>query len=323
MPDDFAAVATGPVEVAPEPSPEPGGDPFEAEPAFHARDTRGAASGRPSRRKVAVPADHGPVRAPRSIEKTFGESLGYPLWCWSSVAMLGFLPPALAFVSTPLPFLLRVLFRGSALQVTGLILLIPSTLAGVLVWGYTLVFLGQVLTSSAFGEALPPRLPNVQDEGVVRVLGRWFWAIVAGFGLGVVPAVAYWINCGEVDWMDRLMFANLAAIGAAYAQMALLAALLHDDPLAANPITVGKAILRIGWDYAGISLLSGGFLGLMAVSLGALTFVTHPLLFALLTWLYWVAFLYGAMVVLRRLGLFCRRHRVVLAWFSDRPTWGK
>src|SRR5436305_1225653 len=87
----------------------------------------------------------------------------------------------------------------------------------------------------------PPRPPG---------LGRWFWAGIVGVGLGLVPALAYWIYCGEIDWADRLMFVNLGALGAAYAQMALLAVLLHDDPLAANPITVVRAIVRVGWDYA-------------------------------------------------------------------------
>jgi len=39
-----------------------------------------------------------------------------------------------------------------------------------------------------------------------------------------------------------------------------------------------------------------------------------------LIWLFWLIFLYGVMVVLRCQGLFCHRHKVVLAWFRNRPT---
>ena len=319
VPDDFGAVAP--------PTSEPAGygvDPAnEARPTYREGPARETASPRTSNRQANIPVDHGPVRPPKSLEKRFGQSLGYPLWCWSSVAMLFFMPPCLAFVSSPFAFVFALLFAGTGFNVAGLLLLVPMMLAGICVWGYTLVFLGHVLTSSAFGEALPPRMPNVQDEGVFRVLGRWFWAIVAGFGLGFFPAVAYWINCGEVDWIDRLMFANLSAIGAAYAQMALLAALLHDDPLAANPITVGRGIVRIGWDYAGICLLSGAFLAGMTLLFGLLTLANGSAWIPVLSWLYWLVFLYGATVVLRRLGLFCHRHRVILAWFGDRSISGR
>jgi hypothetical protein len=93
--------------------------------------------------------------------------------------------------------------------------------------------------------------------------------------------------------------------------------------MAANPITVFRAMYRVGWDYAGVCFMSGAFLVIMLFFLGVVSQVDDGFFHIVLTWLYWAAFLYGAMVVLRRLGLFCHRHKVVLAWFQDRPTWGR
>jgi hypothetical protein len=291
-------------------------------PSFHSSPTLETSA--PLRiKRTKLSADHGPVAPPKGLEKRFRESLGYPLWSWSSVAILAFLPPILSAVSAPLTVLHRVLTGGTPFSVAGLVLMIPFTIGGIFVWGYFLVFLSHVLTSSAFGERLPPRSPTFSDDDVFRVLGRWFWATLAGFAIGFVPAVAYWIQCGEIDWMDRLMLINLIAIGMAYAQMAVLAALLHDDPLASNPITVIGAIVRVGWDYAAISLLGGGF----AIAMGGLLLLfleaSGSMFSVVLIWLFWLIFVYGAMFVLRCQGLFCYRHKVVLAWFRDRPTWGR
>ena len=59
---------------------------------------------------------------------------------------------------------------------------------------------------------------------------------------GGLPALVYWITCGEVDLFDRIVLVDLIVPGLAYAQMALLATLIHESPLAANPVTVTRAI---------------------------------------------------------------------------------
>ena len=300
-----------------------GVDPYPpARAAFHAGPPHDSAA--PLRIKRATIADdHGPLKPPKGLEKRFRESLAYPLWSWSSVAILVFLAPALSMVSAPLPTFYRMLTSGTAFSVPGLVLLIPCGIGGIFVWGYTLVFMSHILTSSAFGERLPPRSPTFSDDDLFRVLGRWFWAALTRFAIGFVPAVAYWIHCGEIDWMDRLILMNLVVIGMAYAQMALLAALLHDDPLAANPITVIRAIARVGWDYVGISLLGGGT-AIAMVGLFTLFLEASGSIFSMvLIWLFWLIFVYAMMVVLRCQGLFCHRHKVALAWFRNRPSRGR
>ena len=57
-------------------------------------------------------------------------------------------------------------------------------------------------------------------------------------------------------------------------------------------------------------MLAAAFLGVMAIR--------DPLGQSVAFWGFWVFGLYGSMVTLRRLGLFCYRQAVLLAWFPDR-----
>jgi hypothetical protein len=62
-------------------------------------------------------------------------------------------------------------------------------------------------------------------------------------------------------------------------------------------------------------LLGGFFFGVLQIQDGLGQSLAY--------WVFWVVFLYAAMVVLRRLGLFCYRHAVVLEWFPDRTRAGR
>ncbi len=142
-------------------------------------------------------------------------------------------------------------------------------------------------------------------------------AVVGGF-----PATAYWVYCGDIDLFDALILVELAALGAIYGLMALLASILHDDALAANPITIGMAIRRVGWSYATPCLLAGGA-AVTVVALGVSAFeVENPVVSALVFWLFWVVALYLALVIFRILGLFYHAHARDLGWFRDRTGWG-
>jgi hypothetical protein len=97
---------------------------------------------------------------------------------------------------------------------------------------------------------------------------------------------------------------------------------LHDDPLAANPITVLRAIVRVGWGWARPCLVSGFALLLGIVAFRGLFAISQPSLAALALWACWVLIMYLAMVALRVLGLCYHRHARALGWFRDRPRWG-
>jgi hypothetical protein len=266
----------------------------------------------------------GLIHPPEQLETRLRDSVLYPLWGATGLSLLAIFPPLLWITSLPTISMVAVLLADGVSASTrfGVMFLVPFVACFGLVLGYTLLYLGRVLVSSALGEVHHPRWPSWDLEEMFRGICRWFWAILVGVGIGVIPAVTYWISCGDLDALDILVLVDLLAVGAAYAQMALLATMLHDDPLGANPITVIQGIVRLGWTYARACLVSGVILAVGIGGFAGALSITHPLLAAIALWGFWVMALYLAMVALRVLGL-CYHHRSrALGWFSERPRWG-
>jgi hypothetical protein len=262
---------------------------------------------------------------PQRPETRLRESLLYPLWGATGLGLLLFMPPLFWFTSLPLMSLGSLLAAGNSPWTRfGSMFLFSVVPCFAMALGYSLLFLGRVLVSSALGEVYHPRWPGWGVEEMAGGVGRWFWAIVVGLVVGGVPAVAYWIYCGDVDPLDVVVLAELIAVGAVYAQMALLASLLHDDPLGANPITVVRALIRVGWRWTYIrACLVSGFALIVAIgAFRGLFAISQPVLAAAALWAFWVLVLYLAMVVLRVLGLCYHRHARAFGWFRDRPRWG-
>jgi hypothetical protein len=263
------------------------------------------------------------LRKPPSRPETLRESLLYPLWGATGVSMLVALPPLLWITSVPtIGAIQAIAGLGWAFHLGLVLLLVPFSLGLAVVLGYMLLFLGRVLASSAAGEMHHPHTPDWDLDSIAFGLGRWAWAALVGGVVGGFPATVYWVYCGDVDLFDVMILAELAALGAVYGLMALLASILHDDPLAANPATVVSAIVRVGWGYATPCLLAGGAV-VAAGAIGYAAFmVDRPAAAAFLWWLFWFVALYEAMVVLRVLGLFYHRRARTLGWFRDRRGWG-
>ena len=172
------------------------------------------------------------------------------------------------------------------------------------------------------GRGSPSALAELGPGGDVPGVCRWFWAIVVGVASGSSPRRPTGSLAAISTRSTCLFLVELFALGAVYAQMALLASLLHDDPLGANPVTVIQGIVRIGWSYARPCLVSGVVLLLWFGAFVGVYAITNPLLGALGLWAFWVMVLYLAMVALRVLGL-CYHHRSrALGWFVERPRWG-
>jgi hypothetical protein len=267
----------------------------------------------------------GLIVPPDQPETRSRDSLLYPFWGASGLGMLLVFPPALWLTSLPLISACAVLLSEGQTASTrfGVVFLFPVAGGFAVVFGYLLLFLGRMLVASAMGEVQHPRWTGWELDEMLRGVARWFWAVVVGVVGGGFPALVYWISCGDIDPLDVIVFAELLAVGAAYAQMALLASILHDDPLAANPITVVRAILRVGWSYLRPCLFSGFALALGLLAFKGLFAITEPSLSGLGLWACWVLVIYLAMVSLRVLGLFYHRHARALGWFRDRPRWGR
>ena len=185
----------------------------------------------------------------------------YPLVDGPGIALLVFFPPVLWLMSLPIfdvIAFLEPLTRGNwALGLLVLPILLPMLISFALVLGYALLFLGQVLVSSAMGDPDHPRWPEWDRQAISEGLGRWMWAGVVGLVVGGFPVALYWKYCGDIDWFDRIVFAELVILGVGYAQLALAASLLHDSLVAANPLTVLLAVARLGWDYVQPCLTAG------------------------------------------------------------------
>lgn len=255
-----------------------------------------------------------------------GECLLYPLTDGPGVGVLVFLPPALWLLSLPVFDVIAVLepyTKGDwKLGLLVLPIFLPLLFSFVMTVGYVLLFLGEVLVASAMGEMDHPRWPEWHPNAIAECLGRWIWAFLFGAGLVALPIFGYGSRRGVDGWFDRVIITELVILGVAYAQMALAAALLHDDILAANPFTVLAAVARVGWAYAPSCVVSG--LALLMVFGSASAMLTERVSFwlaATALWVFWVATLYTSMVVMRMLGLTYYIHAEKLAWFRRRPKW--
>ncbi|WP_435006394.1 hypothetical protein P12x_003967 [Tundrisphaera lichenicola] len=243
----------------------------------------------------------------------------YPLVDGPGVALLVFLPPFLAIMALPVLDMMVHFRPGNALNPVALLILpftLPLVVSVSLTIGYILIFLGRVIASSATGEDDHPRFPTWNRMEILDEMGRWIWAGLMGLAVGGLPAVVYWVNCGKIDWMDWFLFTDLAIIGAAYAQLGLMAALLHETLLAANPITIFRSITRLGWNYLGPCLVTGLCL---VICLAAWTYVLQHSasvgLGMLGLWACWVFTLYVALVICRVLGTTYYKNADALGWF--------
>jgi hypothetical protein len=143
-----------------------------------------------------------------------------------------------------------------------------------------------------------------------------------GLALGGGPLVLYWKYRGDTGLLDWVALIGLITLGAGYAQMALAAALLHDNIIAANPVTVISAIARIGWDYLRPCLVAALVLVLAGVSVWAMIYKMPSMwVEGIAIWVFWLFLFYAAMVVVRMVGLTYHAHAMDLHWFRRRPRW--
>jgi hypothetical protein len=260
------------------------------------------------------------------VEPSLGECLIYPLKDGPGLGLLFFLPPILWFFSLPIFDIISVLQPLTksdwALGLLVVPVLIPVLFSFSMTFGYALLFLGHVLVSSALGEIDHPRWPEWHPADISEGICRWFWAGFFGLLLGGIPVAYYWMHCGAIDWFDWIVFAELLIIGVAYAQMALAASLLHENLIAANPITVVMSIFRLGGCYLRPCLVASATLVLAGLGIrGLLYHMPKMWMEAVALWAFWLVVLYCAMVALRMMGLTYHAHALDLSWFKRRPKW--
>lgn len=258
-------------------------------------------------------------RHPRVAPGLF-ECLLYPLKDGPGVALLIFMPLALTFVTLPIFDIIAIL---QPLGLLALPIFLPLIVVFCLVFGYALLFCGHLFVASALGENDHPSWPEWDPPAISEGLGRWLWAAIFGLALGGFPIVVYWQYCGDIDWFDLSIFAELAIIGVGYGLMALAASLLHDNIAMANPITVLSAIVQVGWDYVQPCIVGGIAFLLATGAIYVVLFRIPNIKWAVAgLWVFWIFALYEFMVVLRMVGLTYHAHAEEIQWFHGRPKWG-
>jgi hypothetical protein len=264
-------------------------------------------------------------RHPR-VPPTLLECLLYPVKDGPGLGLLVFFPPILWLLSLPIFDIIAVLQPLTkadwALGLMVVPVMVPVTFSFLMTFGYALLFLGHVLVSSALGDNDHPVWPEWHPADISEGICRWLWAAVFGAALGGGPIALYWFHRGDVQWMNWTIVALLTLLGAGYAQMALAASLLHEHILAANPITVGAGVFRIGWAYLRPCLMATFALAFAVLGVWGLLYrMPRMWMEAVALWAYWVLVLYLAMVTLRMMGLTYHAHALDLLWFRRRPRW--
>jgi hypothetical protein len=254
------------------------------------------------------------------------ECLIYPLSDGPGLGLLVFFPPILWLLSLPIFDIIAVLQPLTksdwALGLMVVPVMVPVAFSFSMTFGYALLFLGHVLVSSALGENDHPGWPEWHPADISEGIVRWLWAAVFGAAIGGGPIALFWLHRGDVAWVNWTVVAVLTMIGAGYAQMALAASLLHENILAANPVTVGAGVGRIGWAYFRPCLMASVALALTVLGVWGLLYrMPRMWMEAVALWAYWVFVLYLAMVALRMMGLTYFAHALDLCWFRRRPRW--
>lgn len=254
----------------------------------------------------------GTTRSARSLVR----NLLYPLWGANGLVFLVIFPILWWLISLPTFGYLSALARGEP-AIAPIRALIPSLTGLIIVLGYTLAFLNQVLLSSAMGEARHPKWPELDLWELIRGVTRWAWALLAGFLVGALPAIWFWSRTEEPGFSDVAIYWGLWAFGALYAQVALVALLLFDDVLAVNPATVGRAVWVSRFGFLRPLVLSAIIMALTGGLLALVLHVSEPHL-AVGSWLlFWGVAFYGALVATRVLGTEYHRHARALGWFRE------
>ncbi len=177
--------------------------------------------------------------------------------------------------------------------------------------GYVAGFLDCALASALAGHFGDVRWPGANIFLVLKSLARWLICLVGGPALLAGAGYLYWLHCGDVDWLDRIILAEVAVAAAGYALLALAASNERDRLLAANPLRVLEVGERLGYR----ALVLAGAAAAVVLGCGHFLFVALEELHRnvlggwLLLALAWTALLFLASFLFRLLGLWCYRRR--------------
>jgi hypothetical protein len=282
-------------------------------------------------RKRTTPAADGLLPVLDRPETNWFVSILYPLRGADSLGVIATTSVVLWFFTILVPEYCFTLMAdadsmGAALlgNLIALISILPFVLLFPLLIFYCLQYLGRTMVSSAMGETRPPRTPDRNFDGFFNGMSPWLIWLVLGVFVGVLPLFLYIYTASTRGDVNVVVAIGLLLVGLPYVVIAMMMSFLHDHALAANPLSVFGAIVRLGLSYwllcvfvaAAVTLALGFF---AAVWLLRANHVGIYILFALVAW---VVIQWALIVVMRVLGIYYYRHRDRLRWHHERPRWG-
>jgi hypothetical protein len=289
---------------------------------------------------IAVPADRRPkttiseadADAKPPAPPWWPPRLLYPLRAGEGLAMAAILGLVFWVLATLVPEYCLAVFADSVKlgtpsmgRLVALISSLPSVILVPAALIYWLQYLGRVLTASAEGEAMPPRPPDRNFEGLLAGLDCWLAWLVAGLGVGLLPLGVYAAasTWETLAWNPTIAVA-LGLAGLPYAAAALMLAFLHDDTLAVLPPTVLGSLVRLGLPFQAACLSAAGTLALAALAFDSALRLRdqhfYPYLFACLG--AWIATFWLSFVAMHTLGAYYAPRAKRLKWRRVRIRWG-
>ncbi len=259
---------------------------------------------------------------------SLADALVFPISDAPGLALLFLVPPFLMIMSVPV-FDVLLFFRSgprggfNPLALLVLPVALPLILSFMMTFGYVLLYLGRILTDAAMGRRAHPRYPLWDRFLIFEGLVRWFWAVLLGIVIAGGPLLLYAKIRGQFEPVDWAVAALLLAISVGAVQLGLAASILHDSITMVHPVTIARAISRLGpeiiqpWIITSSAIILGAAVGFFALYRPPSLAVA-----AISLWAAWVFWIYEAMVVMHALGWACFRNSLALGWFGREPKWG-
>jgi hypothetical protein len=148
---------------------------------------------------------------------------------------------------------------------------LPFLLVAWFLLGYACAFFRCVLASAAAGEADCVRWPGGDAVQVLWSTVACLVCFLAGPVVPLVVAFLFWLNGGDLEWVDWLILWELGLAAAAYWALTLLAVDQSGRLRDANPIAVVRLVNRFGWrGWLVVVLAAVGVAGCYYFTLGSL-----------------------------------------------------
>lgn len=123
--------------------------------------------------------------------------------------------------------------------------------------GYLFVFLQSIIHATAAGENELPGLPEF--DGLFGAFLSMVGTVAMSFGIPI--GLMLWAIFGEQEGLGPFIMGT-AVLGCLYFPMAFLATAMKDSALAANPLVVIPAILKVPGEYLVAAVLMAGAFGM-------------------------------------------------------------